>query len=51
MSWKDKIKSKGLKITWLAEQIGIQQPLLSMYINGDREMPEEVKKKLKELLN
>ena len=50
MSYKEKIKNKGLKIVWLADKIGVSQPLLSMYLNGDRSMPKEVESKLKKLL-
>lgn len=50
MNYKEKIKNKGLKIVWLAEKIGVSQPLLSMYLSGDRTMPQEVEKKLTKLL-
>ena len=50
MTYKEKIKNKGLKIVWLADKIGVSQPLLSMYLNGDRSMPKEVESKLKKLL-
>ena len=49
--FKNKIKDKGLKIIWLADKCGISQPLMSMYLNGDRPMPSQVEDKLKELLN
>ena len=51
MSYKEKIKNKGLKIVWLADKVGVSQPLLSMYLNGNRNMPKEVESKLKKLLN
>lgn len=51
MSYKEKIKNKGLKIVWLADKVGVSQPLLSMYLNGSRNMPKEVESKLKKLLN
>jgi len=44
------IKERGLKITWLADNIGVSQPLLSMYLSGKVKMPEIVKEKLIELL-
>lgn len=47
---KQKIKDRGLKISWIAEKIGISQPLLSMYLNGDRDMPEHIKDKINEIL-
>lgn len=45
------IKQKGLKISWLAEQLGISQPSLSMYLNGKREMPYNIEIRLIRLLN
>ena len=39
---KERIKNKGLKITWIAEQIKISQPALSMYLIGKRDMPLDV---------
>lgn len=50
MNFKTQIKKKGLKITFIADKIGISQPLLSMYLNGTRNMPNEINKKLKKLL-
>ena len=50
MDFKKMIKERGLKITWLADNIGISQPLLSMYLSGKVKMPEIVKEKLIELL-
>ncbi len=47
---KQKIKDKGLKIVWIAEKIGISQPLLSMYLNGTRQMPEEIKRSIEKLI-
>lgn len=47
---RTKIDSKGLKISWLAEQIGVHQPVLSMFLKGKRTIPEDKEKKLKELL-
>jgi predicted transcriptional regulator len=47
---REQIKEKGLKITWLAKQLGIFQPVLSMYLHETREMPSEIKIKLKDLL-
>lgn len=50
MDFKNRIKEKGLKIVWLADKLGISQPLLSMYLSGDRNMSQETEDKLKELL-
>lgn len=50
MDFRKRIKEKGLKIIWIAEKLGISQPLLSMYLNGDRNMSKEIEEKLKEIL-
>lgn len=47
---KRKIKNKGLKITWIADQLKISQPSLSMYLSGKREMPSHIKLSLENLL-
>jgi predicted transcriptional regulator len=47
---KKKIKQKGLKKTWIAEQLCIAQPTLSMYLNEKRQMPIEIEIKIKKLL-
>ncbi len=49
-NFKETIKNKGLKITWIAEQIGRKQPELSMWLNGNRPMPEAIEKSLDLLL-
>lgn len=50
MKYKQRIKNKGLKITWLAEQLKISQPSLSMYLDGKRTMPKDVELRLDKLL-
>ena len=50
MDFRKRIKEKGLKIIWIAEKLGISQPLLSMYLSGDRNMSEETEDRLKEIL-
>lgn len=50
MNFNEKIKEKGLKKTWIAEQIGISNVLLSYYLTGTRSMPEHIDRKLKEVL-
>jgi predicted transcriptional regulator len=47
---KQKIKDRGLKISWIAKKVGVSQPLLSMYLNGSRTMPEDIERKIKEIL-
>ena len=50
MNFKQEIKNRGLKITWIAEQIGITRSLLSQYINNLRTMPDHIEEKLKVIL-
>lgn len=47
---KKKIKEKGLKISWLASQLNISQPSLSMYLNNKREIPYDIEIRLNNLL-
>lgn len=51
MDFKKTIKDKGLKIVWLADKVGISQPLMSMYLNDTRNMPLDVEGKLTKLLS
>jgi len=48
--YKRKIKEKGLKKSWIAEQLGISAPSLTMYLNGNRSMPYEIEMRLKNIL-
>ena len=48
--YKNKIKQKGLKVTWIATQINVARPTLSAYLSGSRVMPLDVEARLKELL-
>lgn len=48
--FKQKIKERGLKTTWIADQLKISQPSLSMYLNDKRSMPKDVEYRLKKLL-
>mgnify|MGYP003427030450 CR=1 FL=1 len=47
---KEKIKQKGLKVSWLASQLNISQPTLSMYLNDKRQIPYDVEVRLNNLL-
>lgn len=47
MDYKKAIKDKGLKIVWLAEQIGCNYASLRVYINNPSIMPLEIEKNLK----
>lgn len=51
MNFNEKIKEKGLKKTWIANQIGISNVLLSYYLTGTRDMPEHIDRRLKEVLS
>lgn len=50
MKYKEKIITNGLSMTFVANKIGVNLSTLSNYLNGYREMPEEVEKKLINLL-
>lgn len=51
MDFKQEIKDRGLKITWVAEKIGITRSLLSQYLNDLRPMPIHIGDKLKQLFD
>lgn len=51
MDYRLKIRNKGLKISWLASKIGVSQPMLSMFLSGERNLSNEKELKLKELLS
>lgn len=48
--YKSKIKSKGLKLGWVAIQISVSRPTLSAYLAGTRTMPLDVEARLKKVL-
>jgi hypothetical protein len=48
--YKERIKEKGLKTVWIAEQLKIKQPILSLYLNGKRSIPTDIEYRLKKLL-
>lgn len=50
MNYKKQIKNRGLKITWIAKQLGVSQPFLSLALNGDRTLTPAHELKLKEIL-
>lgn len=47
---KNRLKNKGIKKKWIAEQIGITPILLSYYLNGKRKMPEHIQEKIYSLI-
>ena len=50
MDFNKTIKEKGLKKSWVAENIGISNVLLSYYLTKTRPMPDHIEKPLKEFL-
>lgn len=50
MDIKTLIKSKGLKQKWIAEQIGVNINTFNAYLNNEREMPQDVSDKVRELI-
>jgi len=48
---KERIEEKGLKMTWIAEQLDIKYSTLMSYINGFRTMPTKVNNEIIELIN
>ncbi len=50
MNFKEKIKQKGIKQKWIANKLNLSDGLFSFYLSGDRTMPEDVKKKLEDIL-
>jgi len=51
MKLREEIRSKGYRMSWIADKIGVSQPLLSMYLSGERTIPEDKEKRIKELIN
>lgn len=48
--YKKQIKAKGLKMSWIAEQLGIGASSLTMYLNETRNMPQDIENKLNKIL-
>lgn len=48
---KRKIQEKGIKLIWIAKQLNIKQSTLSMYLSGQRTMPEELNNRIADLIN
>lgn len=49
-NYKKEITKRGLMITWIAHQMGLSQPYLSMKIHGHKPMTEKEQKKLDKIL-
>jgi len=50
MILKQRIRDKGLRQNWIAEQIGINANTLRAYLNDLRPMPQNISDKIKELI-
>lgn len=51
MIWlKEALESKGTKQIWLANQLGVSESLVSMWLSEERTPSDEQEKKIKELL-
>ncbi len=50
MEFRSKIYARGLKVSWLSEQIGVNYNSLRVYLNDESKMPIDVEKKLSEFL-
>lgn len=48
---KQHIKEQGRNVSWIAEQIDISQPLLSMQLNGKATLQPSVRADIIELLS
>lgn len=44
------IKAKGLKQTWIADQMGVTKSLVSQWVRGSISVPEKHVKDLKRIL-
>ena len=50
MDLKERIQSKGLKQKWVAKQIGINPITFNAYLNGFRNMPQDVSDRVKKFI-
>lgn len=50
MGFKEKIQSKGLKVSWLAEKIDVNYNSLRVYLNDESKMPTDISDKLNAFL-
>ena len=50
MYLKERIKSKGLKQKWIAEQIGVNPITFNAYLNDLRVMPQDISDKVRKLI-
>lgn len=50
MNFKEEIKKRGLKLSFVADLIGVSSSELSMYLNESRKMPEKIEESLKKAI-
>ena len=50
MELKELIKNKGLKQNWIADKIGVNPNTFRAYLNDERNMPQDVSDKVKNLI-
>lgn len=50
MDLRNKIYSKGLKVSWIAKQIDVNYSSLRVYLSDPDKMPLDVEEKLKAFL-
>ena len=51
MNYKQQIKDKGLKQSWIAEKLGISDAMLSLFLSGERNFDLDKENELKKILN
>lgn len=47
---KDQIKKRGLKLGWVADQLGINRNSFRVYLSNEALMPEDIRVKIKQFL-
>lgn len=47
----DILKQKGIKYTWVAEQLNVSQSIVSQWIKGTKPIPEDRSEELKKLFS
>ncbi len=50
MDYKKRLKELDITVKFLANKIGISQTMMSYYVNDTRTPPEDIAKKMKDIL-
>jgi len=50
MDYKKKLKDLDLTVKFLANKIGVSQTMMSYYVNDARTPPEDVERKMKDII-